>query len=268
VSLGRHAWLLWRHYREMGRFADSLEMLEAVATTEAAGESASAAIGVADQNLALCYLQLGQPARALRALVRTVGPPEGPAVRMGLSLARARIERWAGRDAEPHLREGLAWNLDGHRYTQAVWLSELVLGQAEGKSTDMVLALLDEQAARQSMYVAWGLRVAACHVLTNRGRHTDAANLARAMLAECATRVPTWHYAAKSWWIAARALEAAGDRAGQAEALARGKRWIQAVLPHVPEPFRDSFLHRNPFNRRLLLAVKTGAATASATRSR
>jgi len=39
-------------------------------------------------------------------------------------------------------------------------------------------------------------------------------------------------------------------------ALAAGTRWIrQVALPHVPEAFRESFLHRNETNRALLAAA-------------
>jgi hypothetical protein len=48
-------------------------------------------------------------------------------------------------------------------------------------------------------------------------------------------------------------LLAAGDHAHGAEVLAQGQHWLRTtVRQHVPELFRDSFLHRNPVNRALL----------------
>lgn len=260
VSLGRHAWLLWRHYREVGRFAESLEMLETVAA-EGDREGASAATSVADQNLALCYLQLGQPARALQALGRPLPSSVGESVRQGLHYARARIERWAGRPFEHHLREGRDMMAnEGHRYYRAVWMSELALGLPGAEGVALALELLEEYAGSEYAYVVWALRLAACDRLTAAGQVAPAAGLARQMLAECETRVPTWHYAGEAWWIVAQALRAAGDQALQAEAVSRGVRWIRAALPHVPEAFRDSFLHRNPFNR-LLVSAACGTGT-------
>jgi hypothetical protein len=48
--------------------------------------------------------------------------------------------------------------------------------------------------------------------------------------------------------------EGDGDQAMMA--LARGALWVRrTALPNVPEPFRDSFLQRNPTNRALLAAA-------------
>ena len=58
---------------------------------------------------------------------------------------------------------------------------------------------------------------------------------------------------AELWLHCGRALAAAGDAAHAGEVLARGRAWLHATArEHVPEPFRDSFLHRNPVNRELL----------------
>jgi DNA-binding SARP family transcriptional activator/tetratricopeptide (TPR) repeat protein len=63
-------------------------------------------------------------------------------------------------------------------------------------------------------------------------------------------------YPAEAWAMAWRALSGAGDADGAAQALHDGVRWVQAhALPHVPAPFVDSFLHRNPTNRTLLAAA-------------
>jgi hypothetical protein len=44
-------------------------------------------------------------------------------------------------------------------------------------------------------------------------------------------------------------------------ALTEGVDWVRAVAHlQVPDPFRDSFLHRNPVNRTLLHAADSSAA--------
>jgi tetratricopeptide (TPR) repeat protein len=56
--------------------------------------------------------------------------------------------------------------------------------------------------------------------------------------------------------VAWRVLMQAGAPAEAAEALKAGIDWIRShALPHVPVPFLDSFLHRNPVNRELLAAA-------------
>ena len=57
-------------------------------------------------------------------------------------------------------------------------------------------------------------------------------------------------------WIAAQVFDANGDGDEALMALAQGARWVrQVALPHVPEAYRDSFLHRNPSNQALLAAA-------------
>ena len=63
-------------------------------------------------------------------------------------------------------------------------------------------------------------------------------------------------YFAQAWWLAAQVFEANGDGDEAMMALARGAHWVRrTALPNVPEPFRDSFLQRNPTNRALLAAA-------------
>ena len=66
----------------------------------------------------------------------------------------------------------------------------------------------------------------------------------------------SWAYPLGTDAIGRDILRAAGDEAGAAERLAAAVAWIHEVaLPHVPDGFRDSFLHRNPVNRALLTAA-------------
>ena len=67
---------------------------------------------------------------------------------------------------------------------------------------------------------------------------------------------PDSMYRAEAWWVAHRALSAAGHTGQAAAALQQGTGWVmRQALPHVPPPFIDSFLHRNPVNRALLAAA-------------
>ena len=76
---------------------------------------------------------------------------------------------------------------------------------------------------------------------------------ALAALALADERQTTVLLPAELWLNCGRALQAAGDFAQATEVLARGRIWLHATAAeHVPEPFRDSFLHRNSVNRALL----------------
>jgi hypothetical protein len=60
-------------------------------------------------------------------------------------------------------------------------------------------------------------------------------------------------YGPEAWLAAAEAWQLAGDDAAAQRAWAAGAAWVQGrALPQVPPPFVDSFLQRNPVNRRLL----------------
>ena len=58
---------------------------------------------------------------------------------------------------------------------------------------------------------------------------------------------------AELWLHCGRAFAAAGDHARAAQLVNEGRQWLHTTATEqVPEPFRDSFLQRNPVNRELL----------------
>ena len=76
---------------------------------------------------------------------------------------------------------------------------------------------------------------------------------ALAALALAEQRQTTALLPAELWLHCGRALAAAGDSAHAGAVLARGSAWLRATAAEqVPEPFRDSFLQRNPVNRELI----------------
>jgi hypothetical protein len=89
-----------------------------------------------------------------------------------------------------------------------------------------------------------------------RARHEALAALALAGERQTTALLP-----AELWLHCGRALAAAGDIAQAGDVIARGRAWLQATATEqVPEPFRDSFLHRNPVNRELLALASRSAA--------
>lgn len=76
---------------------------------------------------------------------------------------------------------------------------------------------------------------------------------ALAALALAEHRQTTALLPAELWLHCGRALAAAGDGAHAAEVLARGRAWLlTTAAQQVPEPFRESFLQRNPINREVI----------------
>jgi DNA-binding SARP family transcriptional activator len=81
-----------------------------------------------------------------------------------------------------------------------------------------------------------------------RARHE-----ALAALALAAERQTTALLPAELWLQCGRAFVVAGDTARAADVVSRGHDWLRmTATEQVPEPFRDSFLRRNPMNRDLL----------------
>ena len=102
----------------------------------------------------------------------------------------------------------------------------------------------------------WPLKAVASDALRRAGRIDAALELAHQCVAHFETRAPFQLYPPDYWWIAHQVFAAASDRPAADRALRKGVDWIrQSALPHVPEPFRDSFLHRNPVNRALITAA-------------
>jgi hypothetical protein len=94
------------------------------------------------------------------------------------------------------------------------------------------------------------LRALALH---HDGHSAAGAALLRTLLPRLAAVQPADMYLPDAWWIAQQVFSGIGADDEAAAALASGVRWIrQVALPQVPEPFRDSFLQRNPTNRALL----------------
>jgi len=132
----------------------------------------------------------------------------------------------------------------------------LQIEQAQTLPLDEALPLLEqvcEQAlAMQYEGTAMAARVRAAGLCAGTDpaaavRHAEAA-LALAARCQSISLVP-----AELWLHAARAFQAAGDSRRADELLALGRNWIRdTAREHVPEAFRDSFLHRNPVNRELL----------------
>ncbi|MCA0241242.1 MAG: AAA family ATPase [Proteobacteria bacterium] len=239
---------LARQYRELGRYAEAQQLMEVILATQGgAGEYPMRTVGLMD--LAVLFLELGQPARALQLLGSGREPP-ADAYAPSWLVPRARIEAWAGRPAADLLQAAfeLVRN-ESQRLLRWVVARDLALSLPADEGEALVRAEAADCAAVDCPSALWSLRIAHCDRLLALGRADEAAALARALLRRFAGGVPPGVYPPRAWLIVHRALAAAGDAPAAAEAHRQGRRWLHDwALPNVPPPYRESFLHRNPFN--------------------
>jgi hypothetical protein len=115
-----------------------------------------------------------------------------------------------------------------------------------------------EAQAEQRMHRPLQLdaQVVGCSALLAAGAIDAAAQKARAALRLAGTSITWTIYRAEVGWRAHQALAAAGAEDEALAALREAKAWVEATLPSVPDPFRDSFLHRNAVNQALLSAAR------------
>lgn len=202
------------------------------------------------------WVWLGQYARALQLLQED--DPQGlDRVRAVGYVYRAQAQKALGQPHEASLRRAqeLGGELSGA--TLALSLVALPLGTSEAALTTAVeIGRLAREGER--MGVLMHARLCEAEAAAQLGRHTQALAAAQDAL--------HWHaqgyapdaslYRGEFFLRLCQALRAAGHREGAARALRLGGVWLrEQALPHVPAPFIESFLHRQPANRELLAAL-------------
>lgn len=240
----------------LGRYREALEHLDA-ALERFARDHQTVWIAIAANHKAQLMLDLGQLARARQAL--DYEPPSVAWVRARRTALAARVERALGEPGsqqalvavqqaltegdDPHVRMHVALDLALHEQDagQAVQRCEEVERWASG---------LEFAGVAMKARLRWAQAQARV------GQTAAAAQAVREVVARIDEVQPADLYFGEAWWIAAQVFDANGDGDDALMALARGAQWVRRVaLPHVPEPFRDSFLQRNPSNRALLAAA-------------
>lgn len=242
----------------LGRYADALVQAElGVASTlrYQPGRADNARV-----RLASCWWHLGQSARLGQQLdAVTVDAQSDLSVR----VMHARLSSW-----HANARDASAASIEAAR--QALLATAASLGDdrpdlrlplaidlAAGAEPELALRQLDAIRAEAERIGHWGVVLAAHIRAAGAATACDPHRARREALAALALadqgRQTTSSLPAELWLNAGRALAAAGDAAKSAEVLTQGRAWLQTTArEQVPEPFRDSFLHRNPVNRELL----------------
>ncbi len=245
------------HYRELGRFAEALALLEPTAAALRDEGNGVWAVN-AEHELAATWLALGQTARAKHALGAL--PPASPDwLRAGRLLAQARLGRASGRPAAALLAEALA--LLGPRFgrsyvrlrVEVEWLAE---ADAE-PACRRLAAIRDEAVQRQQFGLLRLVAVQQIDALLRAGRPGEAGRLAAQDRSLFEQSVPVVVPAPLAWWTLHRAFVAAGRPSDAAMALGRARQWIrETALPNVPPPFQESFLLRQRVHAAVLQAAR------------
>lgn len=233
-----------RLYRELGRFAEALEWLQEI-RDEQRNASGYRLHTNSDGDLAFLWQQLGQPARALQALGDD--EPAPGSYLPSWQLARARIEHWAGGDGVALLRACLSAVSAESRMLRWIAGRDLALALAPNEGAALASTLLAECEEVDCPLARWPMHVALADRLAAAGRTGEAADVCHRLLRGLGPQVMPSLHAPQAWWLVGRALQAAGDGEGAAQAFGRGLRWIDAAMRHVPAPFVESFRRRNPF---------------------
>lgn len=243
---------LARHWRDLGRFGDSLALCEA-AIDAAARKGRDWVVAHAQVILAQTWIQLGQGARARRLLDAIA---TGVAAnRLAILIHQAEMARLEGRSGRALIEEALQAAEQASRRERMRWslgaklCAELPADEAVARARQ----IYEEASARQIWSAALPALAQWTDALRRAGRARDAARQARVLGGVLRERAPVGMYAPEYRWIAYQAFKAAGERAEAVGVLRAALDWIsQVALPTVPDEFKDSFLNRNPINRAIL----------------
>jgi DNA-binding SARP family transcriptional activator len=212
-------------------------------------------IAVCSNNTAMTLIELGQFARARKLLEYEVPSVTHVAARGALLVAR--IARLLGSSPAADLQRARAILERGNDYYIGALLA---LERAETldarEALELSDAVLRAAESREFGGIAMKARLLAARAALHCG--DTAAAVARWNALE--PLLPALHavdfYPPSAVAIGREVLLANGEAGRATELLATAVAWIQhTAAAHVPDAYRDSFLHRNPVNRALLTAA-------------
>lgn len=254
----------------VGEYRSSVDALEAAcALLRQAGQETWR--HSAENYLAFVLVFLGQHARAQQVIAeeQEVAYPLLRARRIAL---RGRIARALGGRGRADFERALAVLEPGPASDGVRMATELELSRELPAEDALALCRQVERRAAETEYEAYALHARWMQV-PHLGNAQAAADLALDLLAavrgsqqpgsDAQVVQPADFYLPEAGWLAYHALRRAGRcELAAEEALRRAYDWIHRVaLPTVPEPFRESFLHRNAVNRAVLAAASREGMT-------
>ena len=246
---------------EAGRYGEALDTIDA-ALECFRGDGQTLWIAVANNNKAAMLIHLAQYGRAKKAL-DYVAPSVGHVRARGAMLA-ARIARLLGRSAKPDLRLAAeALGSAGDPYMRMLVELEEAIEMAPIDAAELCSRV--RSAAEKIEYFGVALKASLFSVrFLLKANQLNAADARWTELQPALASIQAADmYLPEAWTIGHDVLAAKGDASGAAALHARAVEWIeQTALRHVPPTYRDSFLHRNPVNRRLLTAASRAGNAA------
>jgi DNA-binding SARP family transcriptional activator len=238
----------------VGRYGEALQRLD-TAVACFVRDKQPVWTAVASNHKAQLLIDLGQFARARQALDYERPPIDHLRAR-GATLA-ARIARALGQSGQAQLSTALTElgpGADPHVRMHVLLDAAASADPAAGvQRCDEVLEMA---LALEFAGVAMKARILRAHAQSRGGDTAAAAAAMHELVRDFEQVQPADLYFGHAWWLAAQVFEANGDGDQALMALAQGALWVRrTALPNVPEPFRDSFLQRNPTNCALLAAA-------------
>ncbi len=243
--------VLGHRLRDLGRYGEAVPLLEEGLAYFRKGGAISWVASI-ENRLGQAFVQLGQAARA-QPLLASAHADSLPALAAVRLLQRADAARLFGGDALTPVREALARLPDRHDvyHRLATLFASAIVPPDEGESLATGTAAWGSAHQRHGLALAAHVRAAGCALAQDAARR--ARPHAEAALHLAQDFEPDSFYLPELWLVSGRVFAACGDHADAAAALQAGAAWVMRVHDaHVPAPFRDSFLHRNPVNRELL----------------
>lgn len=208
---------------------------------------------VAGNHKATVLLQLGQVSRARQSLQP---PPAMATVRLRSVMVAARLAQALGGREDGALARAMAeLGADADPYVRLLAQLDTSLAKEPVAALDSCLQVQAEAEALEAQAVVLRAELFRLMHLLRAGAGVERSvpdRLAQALL----EAQPADLYPPEAWWILHRSYLALADADAAASMLQRGFEWVSSrALPHVPPPFRASFLQRNAVNCELLAAA-------------
>ncbi len=248
--------------RDLGRYGEALDWLDRAIERGRVHVPGWVPLFLAHR--AQTWLALGQLSQAQQDLNAAAVDEAPPLARLRCELASAQLQRSLGKDAGAAFARAEAQiGVNGRALSRhrLVLMRCSVLDPAEALAA--AGEVLDSALAAKRAGVMVAARTRLCEAALALGHHAEAARQAR-LLAELAPGDSCDELYRGEVWLAAYQALAAVDPKSAAKVLERALSWVHEVANrHVPQAFRDSFLHRNAVNSKLLAFASRNAALAA-----
>ncbi len=242
---------LGHHLRNLGCYREAIGLMEEALQGFEAGGSAMLVAPVQNQ-LALTWVQLGQPGRA-QSLVSADLPDQNPVPQAQRLAFRALVLHALGRPGLDEIRQALALVPNPDSLAHRMWtlVATALVPPPEGEGLAVSLAAWASERERLGLALAAHGRAARCAYA--QGDWQRAVPQVEAAMRLAREVKPDIYYLPELWWTAVQVYEAAGRGDERRAILRDSAEWVMRIArEQVPDPFRNTFLQRNPFNAQLL----------------